>query len=135
MFGLGAGPSFFGLTQPGRPDKDSRPRYMPVLGEKGEDLARMEQEWNDRLTYPTGRFDPAWLRQAAAQDAAIDRNIPLGANNTLSLKNSKRFNMAGATPALTTLEPTRFTALGPSPVRMTGCSGCYDYTKTQGRVN
>src|SRR4029077_1632900 len=28
-----------------------------------------------------------------------------------------------------------FTALGPTPLQMTGCSGCFDYTKTEGRVN
>ena len=111
------------------------PRYMPVRGEKGEDLSRMEQEWNDRLTYPTGRFNPAWLRQAAAQDAKIRRNIPLGAAATRSLKNLNGASIAGATVATTSLDPTRFTALGPAPIQMTGCSGCYDYTKTQGRVN
>jgi hypothetical protein len=42
-----------------------RPRYMPVPGgERGEsfNLNRMEEEWNNRLTYPTGIFDPAWIR-------------------------------------------------------------------------
>ena len=34
-----------------------------------------------------------------------------------------------------TLSTTNFTALGPKPVRMTGCSGCFDYTTTEGRVN
>ena len=33
------------------------------------------------------------------------------------------------------LSTTSFTALGPQPERMTGCSGCFDYTKTEGRVN
>src|SRR5207249_1638515 len=33
------------------------------------------------------------------------------------------------------LSTTSFTALGPQPERMTGCSGCFDYTLTQGRVN
>jgi hypothetical protein len=33
------------------------------------------------------------------------------------------------------LSTTNFTALGPQPERMTGCSGCYDYTTTEGRVN
>src|SRR5258708_36320920 len=39
-------------------------RYMPVPGSelKGEAarLGELEQYWQDRLTYPTGRFDPAW---------------------------------------------------------------------------
>ena len=33
------------------------------------------------------------------------------------------------------LSTTSFTALGPQPERMTGCSGCFDYTTTEGRVN
>lgn len=38
-------------------------RYMPVPGantqEEASGLARLEQYWNERLTYPTGRFNPA----------------------------------------------------------------------------
>ena len=33
------------------------------------------------------------------------------------------------------LNPNSFTALGPMPEHMTGCSGCYDYGTTEGRVN
>src|SRR5689334_3685542 len=55
-----------------------RARYMPVAGEKGEDLDRLEAQWHDRLTYPSGRFDPAWLRQAASQDKLIRSAVPLG---------------------------------------------------------
>ncbi len=33
------------------------------------------------------------------------------------------------------LNPTAFVALGPMPEHMTGCSGCYDYGITEGRVN
>ena len=32
-------------------------------------------------------------------------------------------------------ESSSFTALGPMPEHMTGCSGCYDYGTTEGRVN
>ena len=39
-------------------------RYMPVPGGDPDDLNRMEEEWNNRLTYPTGIFDPAWVRAA-----------------------------------------------------------------------
>jgi len=46
---------------------------MPVPGNdlQGEAarLAELEQYWQDRLTYPTGRFDPAWVRAAAAHHA------------------------------------------------------------------
>src|ERR1700757_2589753 len=62
-----------------------RERYMPVAGEKGEDLERMEQEWNNRLTYPTGLFNPLWLRLAAAQDSLINSAIPLGTPLSASL--------------------------------------------------
>src|SRR5437667_880136 len=102
-------------------------RYMPVPGNdlQGEAarLAELEQYWQNRLTYPTGRFDPAWVRAAAAQHARMASGIPAGAFRKLSRPNPL---------ALTT---TSFTALGPQPERMTGCSGCFDYTTTEGRVN
>ncbi len=98
---------------------------MPTRGEKGEDLNRMELEWNTRLTYPTGKFDPAWLRKAALQDAHIRSAVPLGTG----LSKLTRLNAPLA------LTGSGFTALGPAPLQMTGCSGCYDYTKTEGRVN
>ena len=59
-----------------------RPRYMPVpgRGERGdaEELSRMEEEWNNRITYPTGIFNPAWLQAAAVQDSLIQRAPPAG---------------------------------------------------------
>ena len=63
--------------------RDSSERYMPVPGGEADDLESMEIDWHNRLTYPTGRFDPAWVRQAAAQDAQIARAVPAGlhANN------------------------------------------------------
>jgi hypothetical protein len=77
----------------------------------------MEVEWNNRLTYPTGIFDPAWVRLAALKDALIPRGIPAGL--PFNLKNS-------ASPlALTT---NSFTALGPQSLVMTGCTLCFNYT-------
>ncbi len=102
----------------------ARAKDMPVLGDKGEDLDRLETDWSNRLTYPTGIFNPEWVRQAAEQDETISRGIPAGAQ--LSRRNS--------TSALT-LSNSGFTALGPAPLHMTGCSGCYDYGNTSGRVN
>src|SRR6266446_5404813 len=102
-------------------------RYMPVPGagshSESAGLAQLEQYWHDRLTYPTGRFDPAWVRAASAQHARMQSGVPAG----LHLK----LNPAGPVPLI----PTAFTALGPQPERMTGCSGCFDYTTTEGRVN
>jgi hypothetical protein len=101
--------------------------YMPAPGQRpgneAEDLGRLEQYWNDRLTYPTGRFNPKWLRAAAAQHARLARGVPAGMpaiRNPLS-------------PLA--LTGTAFIGLGPQPERMTGCSGCFDYTTTEGRVN
>src|SRR5580765_5809634 len=88
------------------------PRYLPVPGgERGEQFAAMDAYWNDRLTYPTGRFNPAWLRNAARQDARILSRKPSGPSGS------------------------SWTALGPQPERMDGCTGCYDYHKTEGRIN
>jgi hypothetical protein len=106
-------------------DRDQLPRYMPVPGGGADDLDRMEVEWNNRLTYPTGRFDPAWVRAAAARDALIPRGIPVGLQGRV-LK-GRHMPLA--------LDPGHFTALGPQPLRMTGCSGCYNYTTTEGRIN
>src|SRR5436190_16318983 len=97
-------------------------RYMPVPGAKEQEeaigLAQLEQYWHDRLTYPTGRFDPAWVRAAATQHARMASGVPAGAYSKL--------NLANPLP----LTPTAFTALGPQPERMTGCSGCFNYTTT-----
>ena len=120
---------FAGVALTDTPQRDHHPRparYMPVPGERGEELDRLEAEWNNRLTYPTGVFNPAWLRAAAVQDRNILSRIPLGVH---TLKRS------AAALAAVPLNTNSFTALGPSPVRMTGCSGCFDYTKTEGRVN
>jgi hypothetical protein len=106
---------------------DEPARYMPVPGrntqEEASGLARLEQYWNDRLTFPTGRFNPAWVRAAARQHARMPSGVPFGQHLRLNLANPNA------------LSTTSFTALGPQPENMTGCSGCYNYTTTQGRVN
>ena len=85
-------------------------RYMPVPGGKADDLNGLEVDWHHRLTYPTGRFDPAWVRRAAEHDASISRGIPAGL----------QLNINQSSAALG-LDPNGFTALGPQPLRMTGC--------------
>ena len=95
-------------------------------GEKDvEQLLDQEAFWLNRLTYPTGRFDPAWVREAAQQDSTVERSVPEGRVAELD-------RPFGSLPALSS---TSFTALGPQPERMTGCTGCYDYGTTAGRVN
>src|SRR5262249_15534671 len=89
------------------------PLYLPVPGadsrEEAEGLGRLEQFWNDRLTYPTGRFDPRWVRAAAAQHARLRMGVPAGLPALFK----------GLSPLA--LSTTNFTALGPQPERMTGC--------------
>lgn len=110
-----------------------RPRYMPVAGERGEssDLGRMEEEWNNRLTYPTGKFDPQWVRNAARQDQSILRAVP----GDISLQSRVAKTSAAQIASPLSLNSSSWTALGPQPEHMTGCTGCYDYTTTEGRVN
>ena len=112
-------------------------RDMPTFGEDPEneaiDLGRLEQFWSDRLTYPTGNFNPAWVRQAAAQHERIPRGIPAGNFTKLSAKANVKGRLAPVSPLA--LSTTSFTAIGPLPEHMTGCSGCYDYGTTEGRVN
>jgi hypothetical protein len=100
-------------------------RYMPVPGGEADDLNALEMDWHNRLTYPTGRFSAEWLRVALAEDARISSGIPAGV---------QRIDLNQPNVALS-LNPNSFTALGPQPMRMTGCSGCFNYTTTAGRVN
>jgi uncharacterized repeat protein (TIGR01451 family) len=92
-------------------------------GERYEQLLEMENFWAERLSYPTGQFDPAWVREAARQDSLVERAIPAGRVNT----------SLGMSPLA--LSPGGFTSLGPAPEHMTGCNGCFDYGTTEGRVN
>ncbi len=110
-----------------------RARYMPVAGERGEndDLSRMEEEWNNRLTYPTGKFNPAWIRAAADHDSLIQRAVPAG----VPFRSAAAGKSAAAGISPLALDPNNWTALGPQPEHMTGCTGCYDYGTTEGRVN
>ncbi|HEY0377664.1 MAG TPA: Ig-like domain repeat protein [Pyrinomonadaceae bacterium] len=93
--------------------------------ERYETLLEQEEYWATRLTYPTGEFDPAWVSEARREDANIQRGVPAG-------RVTSRRAMSQGPLALST---SGFTALGPSPERMTGCSGCFDYGLTAGRVN
>src|SRR5438477_1102837 len=116
-----------GGSRPGATNAERPAPYMPVPGGRveteGADLGRLEQFWNDRLTYPTGRFDPAWVRAAAIQHARMAVGVPAGMPAVLNPFSPLAFST------------TSFTALGPQPEQMTGCSGCFNYTTTEGRIN
>ena len=131
-------------------DNEERMRDMPVPGQSGkesEDLAKLERYWSDRVTYPTGRFNPAWLRNAAAQHARMPSGVPAGKviNSFSHLPQGKGSLLQGKGPLRgggplagsgpDSLSTASFTALGPAPEHMTGCSGCFDYGKTEGRTN
>ena len=131
LFSAGIALATFSFHAGGEADRSgnarARERYLPVPGGEGDNLDRLEAEWNNRVTYPTGRFNPDWVRRAATVDRLVKRSVPFGAG-TLNLRTS------AATEALT-LDPTNSTSLGPQPLRMTGCSGCFDFTLAEGRVN
>src|SRR5205085_743566 len=120
----------FAFQQPAGPERrvEDPQRDLPTLAENPQkeaaDLNSLEQYWSDRVTYPTGNFDPAWVRQAADQDALVLRGVPAGHFPT------NKGNGSGST-----FSTTNFTSLGPKPAHMTGCSGCFDYTTTEGRIN
>jgi hypothetical protein len=119
--------SFAGVPMPARftAQVDSRPHLMPLPGEGADNLQRIQMEWHNRVTYPTGVFNPEWIRRAAAHDARIERRIPAGLRR--DLPRGPRAPLA--------LDVNAFIALGPQPERMTGCQGCFDYGRTSGRVN
>src|ERR1019366_8162668 len=99
-----------------------------TLGHAPTDAERLiseEEFWYHRLTYPTGHYSPAWTRKAAEQDRAINRGVPAGRKGLVL---NPGLGIEG-------LNSSSFTALGPMPEHMTGCSGCYDYGTTEGRVN
>jgi len=106
------------VSRPGSATAGGSPRYMPVPGSNSQEetagLVQLEQYWNDRLTFPTGRFNPAWVRAAAAQHDRMPTGVPFGQHLKLNLANRNA------------LSTTSFTALGPQPERMTGCQGCFN---------
>ena len=94
-------------------------------GGEADDLNRLEAEWMSRLSTPLGNTILRGYAVPLCRTLFIARGVPFGANtgrmrrpdNTLSL------------------DPVSFTALGPQPEHMTGCTGCFDYGTTEGRVN
>src|ERR1041385_624736 len=98
----------------------------------GDHLLELEGYWDDRLTFPTGKFNPGWVRKAAEQDKKIPKGTPKGKKHGhTSLPVATLSHNVG----VLVLNDTAFTSLGPPPEHMTGCSGCFNYTTTQGRIN
>ncbi|HEV7242671.1 MAG TPA: hypothetical protein VGQ36_25810 [Thermoanaerobaculia bacterium] len=99
----------------------------------GERLLAHDAYWHDRVSYPTGTFNAGWVRKAAVDDKKIARGTPNGKKREFG-ERAVGSNAVGQIGILA-LNPSAFTSLGPKPERMTGCSNCYNYTTTQGRVN
>ena len=55
-------------------------RYLAVPPAEAEVLVGHAEYWADRVTYPTGVFDPAWVRGAARQDARMASRVPAGSD-------------------------------------------------------
>jgi hypothetical protein len=125
-------------------------KTMPGFGSAGEDLDAQSGYWNTRLTYPTGTFDSDWVRRAVAEDARVPRaslaaqghlagpgksSADGGSVGTGSTSSAATASFASASSSPTAAPSAPFTSLGPKPLRMTGCSGCFNYTSTEGRIN
>ena len=101
----------------------------------GDHLLELEGYWHNRLTFPTGKFNPGWVRKAAEEDKKIAKGTPKGKKRGHGGVVSVAAKGPGGGISGLSLTDNAFTALGPQPERMTGCTGCFDYGSTQGRVN
>src|SRR5919202_2928340 len=92
---------------------------------EAEDLLSLERYWADRVTYPTGRFDPRWLQAAAVQDKRVLPALPLGLQSYVRAPN-----------APLALNANSFTSLGPQPQESNLCQApCFTFGLVSGRVN
>lgn len=92
---------------------------------ESEQLLALGDYWYHRVSYPTGQFNPTWVREAATQDRAIARGVPAG---------EVIYDPAKGDSPLT-LNPNHFTSLGPQPLQSNGCLSCYNYGLVAGRTN
>ena len=99
--------------------------YSPG-GDTGEvSLTKVEQYWQTRLTYPTGRFDQRWVVDAAKQAKRIKSGIPGGYYRPLR---------KGSGRSIKALAAAR--SLGPQPQESTGCQApCFTFGLVSGRVS
>ncbi|MEO7324676.1 MAG: hypothetical protein ABIW82_07600 [Dokdonella sp.] len=84
-------------------------------GEAGESPVPSDF-WEYRLTYPTGRLDPAWIKAARDADRSISRALPAGVRSQ---------NSASGVSFRSVLDTHAATALGPAPL---------DWSDTYGMV-
>ena len=103
--------------------------------EPGEvSLKKVEQFWQTRLTYPTGRFDERWVNAAAKQAKRVKVGIPRGLYRTRHGKLVRSFGVRSGAQAVEALTAAR--ALGPQPQASTGCQApCFTFGLVSGRIN
>ncbi len=106
--------------------------YSPG-GEAGEvSLAKVEQYWQTRLTYPTGRFNQRWVTGAAKQAQRIKSGIPKG--HYKAWRGTRSVTGSHGAQSLKALAAAR--PLGPQPQVSTGCQApCFTFGLVSGRVS
>ncbi len=109
--------------------------YSPGGGEPGEvSLTKVEQYWQTRLTYPTGRFDQRWALKAAKQAKRIKSGIPKGHYKAWRGSAARQFSGSHGAQSIKALSAAR--PLGPQPQASTGCQApCFTFGLVSGRVN
>ena len=78
--------------------------------------------WITRNTYPTGKFDPAWITAAAQQERMMASAVPAGA---------KTYSASNVPASPLSLDAGHFVPLGPMPENNTQQS----YGNISGRIN
>lgn len=100
----GSGPQHLRADAPVSPAPESATALSSSTGLEGRSkrIADMGDFWIQRATFPTGRFNPAWNREAALAERKLSRGLPEGERQRA--KNGRALN------------PNVFTPLGPSPL-------------------
>src|SRR3954449_5131115 len=103
--------------------------------EPGEvSLKKVEQFWQTRLTYPTGRFEQRWVDAAAKQAKRVKVGIPKGLYRTRSGKLVRSTGIQSGAQAVEALSAAK--PLGPQPQASTGCQApCFTFGLVSGRIN
>jgi hypothetical protein len=87
-------------------------------------LTQVEQFWQHRATYPTGRFDARWVLDAARQATHVKSGVPAGTYRPVrgKARSAKALGVARS--------------LGPQPQESTGCQApCFTFGLVSGRVS
>jgi hypothetical protein len=97
-------------------------------GEMSRDA--VEAFWNNRLTYPTGRYEQKWVAAAAKQAQRIQSGIPDG-RYRLGRASGGRVYAGSSVAAIKALSAAR--PLGPQPQASTGCQApCFTFGPVSG---